>query len=81
MKPTSRPLAQVRDAVELGAWIRHARRSQGLSTGVAAELCGVSRRFVNEVEAGKPTAQVGKVLQLMTRLGLVVNVHPRSDRP
>ena len=81
MKPTERPPQAIHDAADLGRWIRHARRAQHLSGPEAAELCGVTKRFVSEVERGKPTAQVDKVLQLMTGLGLAMTVRPRGERP
>lgn len=81
MKPTPRPGSQAREAGDLGRWIRHARRNQALSTQAAADLCGVSRRFLSEVERGKPTAQVGKVLHVLTQLGLTVSVRPRGEAP
>ena len=81
MKPTPRPDPQASTAADLGRWIRHARRNQGLSTQAAADLCGVSPRFLSEVERGKPTAHVGKVLALMRGLGLIVTVRPRGSAP
>lgn len=81
MKLTERPSSTIHDAADLGRWIRHARRGQRLSGPEAAELCGVTKRFLSEVERGKPTAQVDKVLQLMTGLGLRMTVTPRGERP
>ena len=81
MKLTSRPRPAAASATDLGRWIRHARRNQGLSIPATAELCGVSKRFVSEVERGKPTAQVGKILGLMANLGLVLSVRPRGEAP
>jgi HTH-type transcriptional regulator / antitoxin HipB len=81
MKPTEQPPHAIHDAADLGRWILHARRAQHLSGPEAAELCGVTKRFVSEVERGKPTAQVGKVLQLLTGLGLVMTLSRRGERP
>ena len=42
----------------------------GLSQLNAAGLCGVGERFLSELERGKPTVELGKVLQVLNRLGL-----------
>lgn len=42
----------------------------GLTQLNAAGLCGVGERFLSELERGKPTAQLGKTLQVMQRLGI-----------
>jgi len=46
----------------------------------AASLSGVGIRFLLELEHGKPTASIGKALQVLGRLGLDVYVVPRGGR-
>jgi len=41
-----------------------------------AGAAGVGIRFVVELEAGKPTAQLGKVLQVLSALGCSVEITP-----
>ena len=60
----------VKDTQNLGSFIRQHRKSMGLSQLNAAGLCGVGERFLSELERGKPTAEIGKVLQVINRLGL-----------
>jgi HTH-type transcriptional regulator/antitoxin HipB len=60
----------IKDTKNLGKAIRHQRKSIGLSQINAAGLCGVGERFLSELERGKPTAELGKVLQVLNRLGL-----------
>jgi HTH-type transcriptional regulator/antitoxin HipB len=60
----------IKDTKNLGKAIRHQRKSIGLSQTNAAGLCGVGERFLSELERGKPTAELGKVLQVLNRLGL-----------
>lgn len=66
----------IEDAPQLGAEVRRVRRSQGLTQDDLALAAGVSRRFVLEVERGKPTSQVGKVLHLLAILGVRVRLDP-----
>lgn len=54
----------------LGERVRRRRKALGLTQREAAGLCGVGERFLREVEQGKPTAEIGRVLQLLRGLGL-----------
>lgn len=56
----------------LGAALRAMRDDQGLTQAEAADLAGVSRKWVSEVEQGKPTAEMGKVLQVVHALGFEI---------
>lgn len=58
------------DPRSLGAAVRQTRRSQGLTQRDLAGAAGTSTRFVVELEAGKPTAQIGKVMHVLRMLGL-----------
>ena len=57
---------------ELGAALRRSRRALGLTQAELALAAGVGLRFVGEVEAGKPSAQLGRVMQLIEVLGGVL---------
>jgi y4mF family transcriptional regulator len=57
---------------EIGQLIRRARKAQGLRQPDLAGACGTSVRFIVEVERGKPTAQIGKVLDVLRMLGIRV---------
>ncbi len=72
------PPTSVRDVASLGARIRAARNAQGLTLTQAAMLCGVGVRFLSELENGKPTAEVGKVLHVLRSLGFDLHAVPRA---
>jgi len=63
---------------ELGTIIRTARLEQGLRQAQLAAAAGVGLRFLVELEAGKPTAQIGKALAVLAALGCRVEVLPPS---
>ncbi len=63
---------------EFGAQIRARRREKGLTQTELAQLCGVSLRFVSEVERGRASAGLGLVLRLASRLALDVDISPRE---
>ncbi len=53
------------------------RKIRGYSQQEFADLAGVGRRFVSDLENGKPTAEIGKVLQALTALGLDLELRAR----
>lgn len=55
---------------DLGTAIRKARRQQGLRQDQLAAAANVGVRFIVDLEAGKPTAQMGKTLTVLKALGL-----------
>jgi y4mF family transcriptional regulator len=65
-------------AADIGAAIRKKRKEDGLTLADAAALCGVGYRFLSDLENGKKTVQMGKVLQVLTALGLDLYVASRE---
>ena len=59
---------------EIGVIIRTTRKSQKLRQDQLAGAAGVGVRFVVDLEAGKPTAQIGKALQILEALGCKVTI-------
>lgn len=62
--------------VELGKALRLARAGMGLSLREAAERAKVGKRFVLEIEQGKPSARLDKVLMLMAAVNLLAIIVP-----
>jgi len=65
-------------AANIGAAIRKKRKEDGLTLADAAALCGVGYRFLSDLENGKPTVQMGKVIRVLTALGLDLYVASRE---
>lgn len=60
---------------DIAAAVRGRRMDLGLSQGDLAERAGVSRRWVNQFEAGgRTTAEVGTILRVLDALGLDLQV-------
>jgi HTH-type transcriptional regulator/antitoxin HipB len=70
---TSRELV-LESMVELGRILRRVRKESGLTQRDAAALCNVSLPFLNGLEQGKPTAQIGKVLSVCRRFGIEIRL-------
>jgi transcriptional regulator with XRE-family HTH domain len=69
---------QIKTADDIGKLIRSFRKSQKLTLEKVSGLSNLSMRFLSELERGKETAEVGKVLQALNKLGLVVSIQPRG---
>lgn len=72
------PSGKIITSQEIGEIIRKARKNQGSTQAEFASLCGVGVRFISELENGKPTVQVGKLLQVLKCLGLEMSIKSRS---
>ena len=72
-------MRKIDDIKGLGAWLRQARKEQGLTQEQLAATCGVGIRFVRELEQGKETCHIGKVLQVMQMLGIEVFAMKRGE--
>lgn len=62
---------------DIGALVKRVRTELNLTQLQLADQAGVGRRFVVELESGKPTAQLGKALRVLSMLGIaIVGVRP-----
>jgi y4mF family transcriptional regulator len=72
--------AVVRSSAELGAIVRDQRKRLALKQLDVAGLGNTGNRFIVELENGKPTVQLQKVLDVMALLGLELVVRPKGSR-
>ena len=75
---TSLPYGNIKKPGDLGQVLRERRKQQGATQAEFASLCGVGVRFISDLENGKPTVQIGKVLQVIQCLGLELGIRARS---
>lgn len=61
---------------EIGAFVRQARLAQGLRQDQLAAAAGVGVRFLVELERGKRTVRLDKVLAVLSALGCRIEVLP-----
>lgn len=64
---------------ELGLLLRATRKQQDLRMDDLAGTAGVGPVFVREVERGKATVQLGKVMQLLAELGVALHADVPAD--
>ena len=64
---------------EIGDIVRKTRKAAGLRQDQLAGAAGVGLRFIVDLEAGKPTAQMGKTLQVLNALGCSFDITPPPE--
>ncbi len=70
--------ATIRHSEELGKLVRKLRDEQGLLQIDLAGLAGTGNRFIVDLERGKPTLQLQKVLDVLDLMGLEVVVRRKG---
>lgn len=58
------------DASTLGRLIRETRKQQGLTLETLAGLCGLSMRFLSELENGRGTCGFARIIRVLDTLGI-----------
>lgn len=58
------------DSKEIGRIVKEARKTLGVTQGNLALTAGTGLRFIIELEQGKPTCELEKVLTVLKTLGL-----------
>jgi transcriptional regulator with XRE-family HTH domain len=60
----------VYDTAELGQLIRSERKASGVTLQQTSARCKIGVRFLSELERGKATAEIGKVISALHTVGL-----------
>jgi len=68
--PHQKDLAAAKYTRMFGALVREHREGQKMTQDDLALIAGVGRRFIIDLEAGKPTTHLGKALSVATALGM-----------
>ncbi len=72
MNPLGSTPTTVRSPANIGALVRRRRMELRMTQQDLASMVGTSRRFIGELEDGKETAQIGKVLGVLSNLGIAL---------
>ncbi|WP_336802164.1 helix-turn-helix transcriptional regulator [Kaistia sp. MMO-174] len=73
---------RIRTSRDIGILIREARKRRGLSQAALAKMINTTQTWVSWIENGKPSAEIGNVLLVLTTLGVEMNFDlPRSSSP
>ncbi len=66
---------------DIGRIIRFKRKEINIRQEIAAGMAGVGTKFLSQLENGKETAEIGKTLQVLRKMGLEIYIFPRSANP
>jgi HTH-type transcriptional regulator / antitoxin HipB len=70
--------SSVRTVADIGEVVQAVRRQQGLTQLDVGGLTGLGNRFMVDLEKGKPTIQMQKVLDVLSQLGLEVVIREKA---
>lgn len=70
---------RVRSIRDLASAARGRRLDLGLNQAELAERASVSRKWLVEFEAGKPSAELGLAMRVLDELGLALDVTSEAD--
>lgn len=59
---------------DIGAFIRQTRSALGITQKTLAMTSGTGLRFISDLENGKPTCQLSKVLTVLHTLGIKLSL-------
>lgn len=65
---------------ELSQFIKQRRKSLGLSQAEIAKSSNLGVRFIGDLERGKPTCEIGKVLQVLAALSIELQLTTSQER-
>jgi y4mF family transcriptional regulator len=69
---------KIQSAKDLGALVRRRRKALGLTQVELSNYCGCSAKFLTDLENGKPTVRLDKVLPVIMMLSCDLYVHGRT---
>ncbi len=67
----------INTAEDIGKWVRARRKEIGITQRELSLTSGTGIRFIIDLEKGKPTCHIGKVLAVLTTLGLRLDLKER----
>ena len=72
-------MKRVYETADIGSFVRKKRVELGMTQSQLADSCGNGTRFISELENGKPTMQIGKVIDILHILGLDLSISGRGN--
>ena len=72
-------MTKIQNISEIGREIRARRRELGYTQAFLAEYAGVSASFISELENGKPTVQLDKMMYILSLLGMDLCIARRGE--
>ncbi len=65
---------------EIGNLVRQARKAQQVTQKDLALTAGVGLRFISDLENGKESCEIGKVLTVLHTLSIILKLEPLKQK-
>lgn len=69
----------INSITDISEAVKKRRKSLGLTQSECAAMCNVGNRFFSELENGKETLHIGKVINCLQILGINISLINRED--
>lgn len=69
----------INSITDISEVVKKRRKSLGLTQSECAAMCNVGNRFFPELENGKETLHIGKVINCLQILGINISLTNRED--
>lgn len=69
----------INSIIDISEFVKKRRKSLGLTQSECAAMCNVGNRFFSELENGKETLHIGKVINCLQILGINISLTNRED--
>ena len=73
-------LETIQDCAALGRKVRELRRAQKITQAQLAGLANTGIRFISDLENGKETCHIGKMLRVLETLGVDMLIRSPYDK-
>jgi len=71
---------KIQSASDLGLEVRRVRKKMEMTQQKFADLAGVGRRFISELESGKPTLEFNRVMKVCQAAGIDILASSRESK-
>ena len=72
---------KIENIEDLGQILKKRRKHIGITQKELALSCGCGLRFISDLENGKPTCHIGKVLRVIRALGMDLELSSKIQLP
>ena len=69
----------INSITDISEVVKKRRKSLGLTQSECAAMCNVGNRFFSELENGKETLHIGKIINCLQILGINISLTNRED--
>jgi len=71
-------MQRIYESIDIGLFVKNKRNQLKITQTQLAASSGTGVRFISDLENGKPTMQIGKVLEIIHVLGLDIYISQRG---